>query len=145
MPLVPRIVVDASVILKWVLGSDREPDHGCALRILDDWAADRIELMVPSLWEYEVGNILGRELRHEAFQKMMLLRNLGMIHEPLNEEMIGLCFQWMDQLAVTFYDASYLALAVVLEGRLVTADRRFAQRMARPDRILLVSDYGKEG
>ncbi len=142
---VPRMVVDASVILKWVLGSDRELDHGCALRILDDWAAGRIELTVPSLWEYEVGNILGREIPHQALRTMKLLRNLRMIVEPLNEEMIELSFQWMEQAAVTFHDASYLAVAVVLDGRLVTADRRFAQRMARPDRILLVSDYGKEG
>ncbi|MDY6909375.1 MAG: hypothetical protein SWC40_05455 [Thermodesulfobacteriota bacterium] len=65
MPVL-RIVVDASVILKWVLGSDREPDHGCALRILDDWAVGRIELTVPSLWEYEEGRLKSHEREEET-------------------------------------------------------------------------------
>lgn len=142
---IPRIVVDASVILKWVLGADGEPDHGCAMRLLDDWAEERIELAAPLLWEYEVGNILGRALPGDAFEKMQLLRGLGLEGLALDEEMIKLSFQWMRELGVTFYDACYLAAAVVSDGVLVTADRRFAQRIARPDRILLISDYGTKG
>jgi len=56
-----RFVVDASVILKWVLGDERESDQDKALDLLNAWVEGRAELLAPSLWEYEVGNFLGRQ------------------------------------------------------------------------------------
>lgn len=55
-------MLDASVILKWVLGSRHEPDQVKAMGLLSAWAAGSITISAPSLWQYEVGNFLGREL-----------------------------------------------------------------------------------
>ena len=135
-----RYIIDASVILKWVLGEENEGDQSVALKILDTWATGLAELVAPSLWQYEVGNFLGRELRHEATEKMNLLLDLGIQSVDLNNSIIERCFAWMEQHDVTFYDASYLAVAFEIQGTLITADEKFCRKMRNVGRICLLSD-----
>jgi len=63
-------VVDASVILKWLLGDREEADQAKAVELLTGWAEGRNELWAPALWEYEVANFLGREFPDEAERRM---------------------------------------------------------------------------
>ena len=135
-----RYVIDASVILKWVLGVEQESDQSIASKLLDTWAAGITDLVAPSLWQYEVGNFLGRELQGEAIEKMTLLLDLGIQSVDLNNTIIERCFTWMEQHAVTFYDASYLAVAFEIQGTLVTADEKFCRKMRNVGRICLLSD-----
>ena len=135
-----RYVIDASVILKWVLGDERESDQGKALDLLNAWVGGRAELLAPSLWEYEVGNFLGRLFPEKAFEKMALIVNLKFSSLPLTEKMHRLCFDWMAHNGVTFYDACYLALAEETESILVTADEKFAEKMGRPKSVCLLKD-----
>jgi hypothetical protein len=51
------VVPDASVLLKWVLPEEGEPWVGEALRLRDDFETGRADLLVPSLWYYEAGNV----------------------------------------------------------------------------------------
>jgi len=134
-------VVDTSVILKWVLGDEREPDQGKALALLNAWVEDRAELLAPSLWEYEVGNFLGRQFPQQASDKMSLLLNLKFASIPLTERMHQLCFAWMAVNKVTFYDACYLAVAEETKSILVTADAKFAVKMGHPKSICLLDDF----
>lgn len=53
------VIPDASVILKWVLEKDDEPGYAQALKLQDAILADDVEIRVPTLWRYEVGNVLG--------------------------------------------------------------------------------------
>jgi predicted nucleic acid-binding protein len=46
----------------------------------------------------------------------------------------------MEQHAVTFYDASYLAVAFEIQGTLVTADEKFCRKMGKVGRISLLRD-----
>ncbi len=71
---------------------------------------------------------------------MSLLRGLGIVSLPLNEKMHALCFSWMKQNGVTFYDAAYLAAAVETGGILVTADSKFSDRMRHMESIRLLGD-----
>lgn len=59
MKTVPLLVPDASVLLKWVLESVKEADRDHALEIREAWLAGRCDIALPSLWFFEVGNILG--------------------------------------------------------------------------------------
>ena len=68
----PIMVPDASVSLKWVLKSDEE--HGKkAIALLSAWVAGEAEILLPSLWVYEVGNIVGRKSDERAGEIMELL------------------------------------------------------------------------
>jgi predicted nucleic acid-binding protein len=133
-------VVDASVILKWVLGNEREPDHEKAVALLKIWTEGDIELSAPILWQYEVGNFLGRTLKDEARDKMNLLLNLNIKNVVPTDNMINQCFSWMRQKKVTFYDVSYLAAAFEVQGMLITADEKFVREMAKTNRICLLKN-----
>ena len=89
--------VDASVILKWVLGNERESDHEQAMALLETWTEGDIELSAPILWQYEVGNFLGRRLKEEAMDKMNLLLNLNIRNVAFTDGMWNQCFTWMRQ------------------------------------------------
>lgn len=135
-----RYVVDASVILKWVLGDERESDQDKALELLNAWVGGRTELLAPSLWEYEVGNFLGRLFPGQAFEKMALIVNLKFSSIPLTESMHRLCFDWMARNGVTFFDACYLALAEETKSILVTADAKFTEKMGHTKSVCLLQD-----
>ena len=63
------VVPDASVLLKWVVAGDDEPDTGAtgaALSLRDEAVSGTIELLVPQLWIYEVGNTLARRFPEQS-------------------------------------------------------------------------------
>jgi predicted nucleic acid-binding protein len=133
-------VVDASVILKWILGDKEEPDQAKAVELLTGWAEGRDDLLAPALWEYEVANFLGRELPDEAERKMEMLRRLEIRSVAMTDAMIKRCFQWMKTKKATFYDASYLALAVETGAVLVTADEKFVKKMDKAESLAALKD-----
>ena len=69
------IVPDASVILKWVLEKEDEPDHRQAFRLQEGLVAEQIEIRLPALWRYEVGNVF----RHQRFLKPERLAMIGFV------------------------------------------------------------------
>jgi len=133
-------VVDASVILKWVVGEEKEPDHQQAMGLLGFWTKSHAELIAPSLWKYEVGNFLGRTLQEDARNKMNLLINLNIRNVEMTESMYVQCFSWMKKNNVTFYDACYLAAAFEVQGTLITADQNFVSKMGKTSSICLLKD-----
>jgi predicted nucleic acid-binding protein len=133
-------VIDASVILKWILGDREEPDQAKAVGLLARWAEGSDDLRAPALWEYEVANFLGREFPDEAEKKMEILRHLKIRSVALTDTMIKRCFQWMKTKKVTFYDASYLAVAVETGAVLVTADEKFMKKMGKGESLATLKD-----
>ena len=96
----------------------------------------------PSLWIYEVANILGRALPGEASQKINLLLNLQISEIDCSEQMIDQCLTWMKEQKVTFYDAVYLAAAYATDAVLLTSDVKFFGKMKNDHRIALLSGWG---
>jgi len=138
-----KYIVDASVILKWVLEKEKEPDHDKATRLLLAWVSGDVGIAAPSLWIYEVANILGRALPDEASQKINLLLNLRISEIDCSEQMIRQCLTWMKEQQVTFYDAAYLTAAYATDAVLLTSDVKFLEKMKNDDRICLLSEWQK--
>src|SRR5262245_60756602 len=59
MSSIQVLVPDASVLLKWVIESEDEEDRDRALEIRQIWLAGKCDIVLPALWFFEVGNILG--------------------------------------------------------------------------------------
>jgi len=135
-----KYIVDASIILKWVLEKEKEPDHDKATGLLHAWLSGTIGIAAPSLWTYEVANILGRALPDDASQKMKLLLDLQIDVVDCSEQMIQQCFVWMKEHQVTFYDAVYLAAAYAANAVLLTSDEKFREKMKNDDRICLLKN-----
>ncbi len=127
--MITEYVTDASVILKWVIGDESEPDQMKAMQLLSAWAAGSVTISAPMLWQYELGNFLGREVPEEAEAKMALLLNLKVRDIELTDNIYRLCFAWMRKYKVSFYDAVYLAVAYDIQATLVTADEKFVKKM----------------
>jgi len=52
----PLVVPDASVLLKWVLPSDEEPDADRALLLRTAIVEEAVRSLVPGVWLYEVAD-----------------------------------------------------------------------------------------
>ena len=123
-----RIVIDASVALKWVVS---EADSDAADAILDQ------DLMAPVLWLAEAANVLWRKARtreitaEEANARLSELRKApvaSLSMEPYLERALELAVE----IGHPVYDCIYLALALHHRTHLVTADRRFAAAASTP-------------
>jgi predicted nucleic acid-binding protein len=121
-------VVDASVAIKWFLD---EEDSTLALRL----RYSIVPLHVPDFFFVETDNILCKRIRRgdlshaQGVEIRQLLRQVHMkIHagQQFQDEVFDLAVHT----GRSIYDCLYLALAVRLDGQMVTADRRFYDSLA---------------
>lgn len=123
------IVPDAAVILKWVLPAGEEPFAGEAHRLLEQFVAGDLMLVVPSLWYFEVGNTVGRRFPEEATEILRELRALALPEVSVRREWEEVALRLVSEHGVTFYDAAYHAIALTSGGTFVTADGRYVDRV----------------
>lgn len=140
MPAPVVLVPDASVLLKWILRSDDDPDRDRALALKTAWVDDACDVIVPSLWVFEVGNVLG--LKHPATAASLLqtMIDLGLREEPPHGYAAGILRLMRDH-RVTFYDAAYHALAIRHRGTMLTADRAYVKKAAGAGHVALLDDW----
>lgn len=126
-----RIVVpDASVILKWVDRMPGERDRERADALLDAWLSGRLEIVVPSLWVFEVANVLGRADASLAGPILEDLLGYRFEEAETSPELCRTAFGLMKDFRVTFYDAVYHAAAILRNGVFVTADETYCRKTA---------------
>ena len=115
--------------MKWVLPPENEPYSKQAHAISRAFYDNEIDLIVPSLWVYEVGNVLTIKYPEVARVLLAHLINLDIpvAHPSLRQ--IELTTKLVARHGVTFYDASYHALAVAMGAMLVTADEKFLRKV----------------
>ena len=113
-------IVDASVVLKWFLPIEHEPDGELARTMVG-----RLAMRTTTLAAYEVGNIL---TRHSGWQASEIAAALALVRRTCGSP-IELTAE--DELRaatlalehdLTFYDASYVAVAERTRRRLLSAD-----------------------
>jgi predicted nucleic acid-binding protein len=139
------VVVDASVAAKWFIDEDNTDE---ALILLDR----PFDLHAPDLLYLEFDNILcklirrGLLLEEEGFDMRDRIQAFP-IQPYSSQSLREKAFQIAVENGRSIYDCIYLALAELLEGRMVTADRRFflaLQGSPLEDYILWIEDLVKE-
>lgn len=134
-----KLVLDASVILKLVLIQD-EPHREKALEIIKNFQIDLVQIILPSLWKYEIGNILSTkdEANFVDFYKFIL--NIGFTtHEFSNTELVEIG-EFAKRYKVSFYDASYHILAKFTDSVFVTADRAYFDKAEKAGSMVLLKN-----
>ena len=127
-------VVDASVALKWVVP---EVGAGAARSLQRDWAERGVAVYAPDLLWSETANALWRRARgddavlgpSDARELFAVLRLAPLRSEPL-DPLAGRALEIAVSADITAYDAAYVALAEAVGGRLWTADRALAGKLA---------------
>jgi len=136
------VVPDASVILKWVLQKEDESDFLQAVRLQEALLAEEIEVRLPTLWRYEVGNVLGLKKPAMAGELMSALLVYDFEEVPLRTEY---CLDVLDHMqdvkGVTFYDAAYHVLALRTKGVYLTADAAYVKRAKRKGHVTLLTEW----
>jgi predicted nucleic acid-binding protein len=132
----PRVVVDSSVAVKWLLtdGEDRVAD---ALAIRDAHERGDVVLTAPSYILLEILNAL-RSRGSDAISLSAAARVLLRAHLELApvEDLAPRAAEIAVTHGLTVYDAAFVALAESLDAELVTADRRLAACPACRTRLL---------
>jgi predicted nucleic acid-binding protein len=130
---VPSLLVpDASVIVKWTLPGGQEPAAEKALRVLAEWQAGEVDLVAPSLWRYEVANVLARKAPRNAADLLDGLLALDLPTVELDIDLLGEALSIALRFAgASVYDAAYHALALGVGGTFITADEAYFRRTRR--------------
>ena len=127
-----RIVVDASVVLKWYLPDE---EYGnIAIEILDKYVSYEVELLAPSLLEYEVLNgLLIARKRGRIPDEMMFTAIEGLLSLEIEHKDISFFYPEVIRFSESFdlsaYGASYLAMANNESTHLVTADKNLYNKV----------------
>ncbi len=130
-----NVVIDASVLIKFFVPeilSDR------AERLLADVEKGHIDLSAPDLIYPEAGNILWKKERLKELTRPEVgeITN-AILSLPLRVEasrpLIALALDIAIAYRITVYDAIYVGLTKVYETKLITADRKLVDVLAKTD------------
>mgnify|MGYP001565775022 FL=1 len=142
-----RIVIDASVALKWQFKDEHETEQ--AIQMLIDFINGKIELISPNLFAYEIANAVNIAVIKE---RMSEKEGLDAINDILSigvslfdfASLVERSFRIARIYKRSVYDCAYLSLAEKEGCIIYTADKRLFN--AIKDRIKFirwVGDYGK--
>jgi len=124
-----EVVVDASIVVKWFVeeeGSDK------ALRLRDKYIDGEISIIAPELIIFEVLNALYyKRLFSESEMKEIseALEAYSFTLYSLKGEYAEKTIETAVENGITIYDASYVALAMIRDTYLYTADEKLIEKL----------------
>lgn len=124
-------VLDTSVFIKWFKEAN-EPYIHQAVLLKQAYLHGDLSIVAPDLVVYEIGNILALKsdlMENEAVQKLQDFLDTGIEIVTLSQEAIKKAMSFCFRESITFYDASFAALANQLECPFITADRKLHSKI----------------
>jgi predicted nucleic acid-binding protein len=124
------IVLDSSVVLKWIFAEEEGAGH--AERVRDEHISGKNEIAVPNLFFYEIANVFATKVKLSTEEALGAFELIGAfefnVYELDNSEYME-AITFAIEHKVSAYDASYHVLASRLGCRFLTADRRFWKKV----------------
>lgn len=127
-----KIVIDASVILAWILPDERSQ---LADEVLNKVKDGILQLCAPRLLIYEVGNSLRSAVLQDRIkvidvkQVVELFRSVVIEFFDLAEEDMEEVAEMAIKLQVSFYDATYVKLSRDMRVKFITLDGKLAKKV----------------
>jgi predicted nucleic acid-binding protein len=130
-----RCVVDASFCGAWILPDEASEE---ASEFLQHVLEAKVEILAPTLWVYEIHNLLLSAHKRSRIRDTQLRRAMESLHrvpitlvEPSNFDARSRMIDYSLRHGLSVYDASYLELALRMGVPLKTQDRKLAAAHAR--------------
>ena len=122
-----RIVIDASVALKWRLRDEEATPQADAL--LEDFLASRLVLLTPTLFDYEIANALRVAVTRQRLSEQDAATSLNDFaqYAIVRYDFSGIArrtFHLSGQHQRSAYDSAYMALAEAQGVWFFTGDKR---------------------
>jgi predicted nucleic acid-binding protein len=140
-----KVVLDACVFAKLFL---QEPDHQQALELITELTDRNVQVLVPSLFLYEVLSIaiVSRFPSQSAYDLISQYQRANLnIVEPGTQiilKAIAICEHGhINSGFPSFYDATYHALAIINKCHFITADKRHVAKARNFGHVTLLRDW----
>jgi len=124
-----EVVIDASVVVKWFV---EEENSDQALKIRDKYINGEIKLIAPSIITFEILNAL----YYKRLFSESEMREISEALEAFSFELYYLKGEYVEKTLevvfkndITVYDASYIALAIIKDTYMYTADEKLIERL----------------
>jgi predicted nucleic acid-binding protein len=140
-----QYVVDASVVVKWVLSG--EPYEENIVKLKEDYLSGIVNLSAPSFVVQEVANSVwkaikrGRIIQADAHEALKVLQGMRIDLHEFNWVEISEALDIASKLNLPIYDASYLLLSEKLKTEVVTADDQLYQKAKVSFKVLHIKNY----
>ena len=136
------VVVDASVVIKWLLQDpEREVGTAKATQLMDSITRGELPVLQPTHWLAEVAAVLARESPETAADDVTMLSALELpaADDPLvMRRGVELAIELKQHLFDTYYHAVALEAP---HARLITADERYLRVAQGKGRIVHLMDW----
>lgn len=136
-----RLVLDASVIVKWMLTDpDNESDTARAGTVLERIGSGADDAIMPAHWLAEVAAVLCRlspQTAREDTRNLHFLDFDVLDDEDVYQRAVGLAIDLQHHL----FDTLYHAVALQANATLVTADRHYWRKAMARGHIALLSQF----
>lgn len=136
-----QVVVDSSVTVKWINQID-EKLLDQADKLLTDAQNGSVTLLAPELSKYEIGNALLKK----QLDLPLAYKSLGTVYQlPISfvtesEELAKQTYTIAEQTGITYYDASFMALAKQ-EGAILVTDNMKHQGKTKDIQVRSLAEY----
>lgn len=138
------LVIDTSVAVKW-LNQIGEFYLKQADKILENVQTKKVYLVMPELAKYEIGNaLLNKKMggnKTSAALKLYFRTPIRFV--PQDESQAQDAMKISLENNITFYDASFIALAKVQNASLITDNPRHQKKNIKNLQVVALKDYGK--
>ena len=124
-----EVVVDASIVVKWFV---EEEDSNKALKLRDRYVDGGVRIAAPELLIFEVLNALHyKNLFSESELKEIseALEAYSFNLYPLRGDYAEKTVEVALKNNITIYDASYIALAIIRNAHMYTADEKLMRKL----------------
>ncbi len=136
------VVVDSSVTVKWINQIDEQLLEQ-ANKVLSDAQFGSISVLAPELSKYEVGNaILKKKLSiPKAYESLGTVYQLPIVFIPQSEELSKETYKIAQDHGVTYYDASFMALAKEQKADLITDNPKHQDKKISGLKVISLKNY----
>ena len=135
-----RLVIDASVSVKWFVRNENEDNVPKAVEILKGIGDNRISIIQPPHWMAETIAVLAR-LQPEKVNRAIDLLDAMEIPVKSETTVFKLASRLARDLDHHLFDTLYHALALQEDATLITADRRYFNKAVEIGSINMLTDF----